>query len=101
MNNAICQGARRKVYLTRFNKVCPDSEQQLARAQACVKGKGFSAHLSLLSDVDIPGVWQPDATVLTERFPLSQALRLAHNIDQGHDTLWSVDLLWPTVRLCK
>lgn len=49
--------AKEKSFPTRFSKVCPDSEQTLlAQAQAYVKGKGFLSQLSLLSDVDIPGV---------------------------------------------
>lgn len=44
-------------FLTRFNKVSLDSEQTLlAQAQAYVKGNGFSSHLSVFSDKDIPGV---------------------------------------------
>lgn len=44
-------------FLTRFNKVSPDSEQTLlAQALAYVKDNGFSSHLSLFRDKDIPGV---------------------------------------------
>ena len=68
--------SKEKSFLTRFSKVCPDSEQtRLAQAQACVKGKDFSAHLSLFSDVDIPGSLA--STILIERFPWARPCELS------------------------